>query len=287
LLQSTVLDHTIVRSPDFARVRQHTDKRGAAGRERPTPGQFRHIAFPDSALKSAADWSNVAVMPESDQNAAHPITFSRRAVLKTLGTSVGAVAVWPYLSDEAAEAFARIQETRAAPAPAFLTPAHYATVERLTETIIPADEHSPGAREARVADYVDLLLAESDVETKRRWTAGMVALDDESRRRFQSPFSALAAMQAADLLGAISRNELAPVTPLEEFFVTTKEAAIRGYYTSEIGIHKELTYKGNKFLSEFVGCTHLEHGYTSEGREGQEGQYVARGFSPASTSAKR
>ena len=77
----------------------------------------------------------MTVMPESDQNAAHPITFSRRAVLKTLGASVGAVAVWPYLSDEAAEAFARIQETRAAPAPVFLTPSQYATVERLTETI--------------------------------------------------------------------------------------------------------------------------------------------------------
>ena len=88
-------------------------------------------------------------------------------------------------------------------------------------------------------------------------------------------------MQAADLLGAISRNELAPVTPLEEFFVTTKEAAIRGYYTSEIGIHKELTYKGNKFLREFVGCTHPEHGFTAEGQEGREGQ------EGQSTSAKR
>ena len=43
--------------------------------------------------------------------------------------------------------------------------------------------------------------------------------------------------------------------------MTTKDATIRGYYTSEIGIHRELTYQGNKFLREFVGCTHPEHGY--------------------------
>ena len=41
-------------------------------------------------------------------------------------------------------------------------------LDALTETIIPADEHSPGAREARVADYIDLLLAESDDPTCRR-----------------------------------------------------------------------------------------------------------------------
>src|SRR5207244_1566656 len=100
----------------------------------------------------------------------HPITFSRRAALKTLGASIGAVAVWPYLSDDAAEAFARIQQAKSAPAPVFLSPPQYALVDRLAETIIPADAHSPGASEARVADYIDLLLSESDVETKRQWT---------------------------------------------------------------------------------------------------------------------
>src|SRR5438874_684849 len=200
-------------------------------------------------------------MSEPDRTAAHPITFSRRAALKRLGAGVGAVAVWPYLSDRAAEAFAEIQQTQAAPAPLFLTAAQYAAVDAFTEAIIPADEHSPGARQARVADYIDLLLAESDSETQRKWTMGLAALDEESRRRFQTPYDRLQAAQIAVLLGDISKNELAPATVVEEFFATTKDATIRGYYTSEIGIHQELTYKGNKFLREFVGCTHPEHGY--------------------------
>jgi hypothetical protein len=192
----------------------------------------------------------------------HPVTLSRRAALKALGASVGAVAVWPFISDDAAEAFALIQKTRAAPKLAFLTPAQYATVDAVAETIIPADDHSPGARAARVADYIDLLLAESDQATQQSWAAGLVALDEVSQQRFHAPYAKLAPAQATELLTDLSRNELAPRTPLEQFFKATKDAAIRGYYTSEIGIHKELEYKGNQILAEFVGCTHPQHGYT-------------------------
>lgn len=187
-------------------------------------------------------------------------TVTCRSALKTLAGGLGAVAVWPYLSDQAAEAFAEIQAANAAPRLVFLTAPQYATVDAVAETIIPADDHSPGAKAARVADYLDLLLSESDRDTQQTWTASLVALDDESRRRFQALFARLNPAQAAALLSDISRNELAPVSPLEQFFKAAKEATIRGYYSSEIGIHKELEYKGNKFLTQFVGCTHPEHG---------------------------
>src|SRR5262249_36047347 len=199
---------------------------------------------------------------------AEPLAFSRRAVVKTLGATIGAVAVWPYLSDSAAQAFAEIQATKAAPELQFLTKAQYTTVDALAETIIPADAHSPGARAARVADYIDLLLAESDDETREQWTGGLTALDEESVKRFKVPFAKATHLQAAALLTDISHNQFAAETPLEKFFAATKDATIRGYYTSELGIQKELTYKGNQYLGEFVGCTHPEHGYTGAGGSG-------------------
>jgi hypothetical protein len=188
------------------------------------------------------------------------LTVTRRSALKTLAGGLGAVAVWPYLSDQAAEAFAEIQAANAAPRLVFLTAPQYETVDAVAEAIIPADDHSPGAKAARVADYIDLLLSESDRDTQQTWTASLVALDGESGRRFQTPFARLNPTQAAALLTDISSNELAPRTPLEQFFKAAKEATLRGYYSSEIGIHKELEYKGNKFLTAFVGCTHPEHG---------------------------
>ena len=194
---------------------------------------------------------------DPEQDVTQPVTFSRRAAVK----AIGAIAVWPYLSDRAAEAFAAIQASQAPPQLAFLTAAQYTTLDALTETIIPADEHSPGARDARVADYIDLLLAESDDPTQRAWTAGLALLDADSRRRFRVPYAQLTPPQVTELLSPLARKEESPTAPLEQFFKATKDATIRGYYTSEIGIQKELEYKGNRILGEFVGCTHPEHGY--------------------------
>ena len=193
------------------------------------------------------------------------MSISRRKALKALATGVGSVGLWPYLSDSAAEAFANLQATNAPAQLVFLSQSQYATVDAVAETIIPADDHSPGARAARVADYIDLLLSESDETTKAEWVEGLTAFEEESRRRFNAGYAQLSPAQATALLTDISKNEVDPKTTLEQFFKRTKDATIRGYYTSEIGIHKELQYKGNQYLSEFVGCTHPEHGYVEGG----------------------
>jgi hypothetical protein len=183
-----------------------------------------------------------------------PAKVTRRTALKAFGAGVGTVAALPWLSDEGLLAFTRIQSTSAAPQPKVLTPAQFQTLEALVEAIIPTDERSPGAKQARVADYIDLLLSESDPEVSLQWMGGLAALDANATARFKKPFAALGAGDVDAILRDISRNEQAPQTPLEEFFVMTKDATIRGYYTSEIGIHQELHYQGNKFLREFVGC---------------------------------
>ena len=151
-------------------------------------------------------------------------------------------------------AFARIQETNAAPRPKALTSAQFHTLEVLVEAIIPADDRSPGAKQARVADYIDLLLSEAEPELTLRWIGGLAALDAEAASRFGTAFVNLDATQLDAILSDISRNETAPQSPLETFFVMTKHATVTGYYTSEIGIHQELRYQGNKFLREFTGC---------------------------------
>ena len=179
---------------------------------------------------------------------------SRRTALRALGTGIGTVAALPWLSDEGLLAFARIQETNGAPEPKVLSRSQFETLEVLVEAIIPSDDRSPGAKQARVADYIDLLLGEGDREVALQWIGGIAALDADAVSRFGTPFSRLGAGQIDGIMQAISRNESAPRTLLETFFVMAKQATIRGYYTSKIGIHEELRYKGNQFLKEFVGC---------------------------------
>ena len=183
-----------------------------------------------------------------------PAGVSRRAALKALGTGIGTAAALPWLSDEGLLAFARIQETNGTPQLKVLSRPQFETLEVLVEAIIPTDDRSPGAKQARVADYVDLLLSEVDRQVALQWFGGLAALDAEAMSRFRSPFSRLNAGQVDAILQIISRNEKAPQTALETFFVMAKQATIRGYYTSNIGIHQELRYKGNQFLREFVGC---------------------------------
>ena len=158
-------------------------------------------------------------------------------------------------------AFARIQETNAAPQLKVLSRSQFKTLETLVEAIIPTDERSPGAKQARVADYIDLLLSEAGPELTLEWLGGLAALDTEATTRFRVPFDRLGGGQLDIILQSISRNERAPQTPLETFFVMAKQATVRGYYTSNIGIHEELRYKGNQFLREFVGCQ------TEEGKD--------------------
>jgi hypothetical protein len=215
---------------------------------------------------------------------------TRRNALKALGATAGAATILPWLSDEGLAAYADAQKAGTAPVLRVLTPAQYGTVERLVEAIIPTDERSPGAKDARVADYMDLLLAEADEGLRKDWLAGLAALDAESTKRFGHAFAKLDPAQTdalltdisayetrkavADpaldiplneqpkplppqvdtLLGDVGRHRGSKRSQLETFFANTKQATIHGYYTSEIGIHKELRYKGNKVLLEFVGC---------------------------------
>jgi hypothetical protein len=134
-----------------------------------------------------------------------------------------------------------------------------ATITVICDLIIPTDEHSPGAKEAGVPGFIDLMLSDSPDETKTLWRNGLTAVDRLCEKKFAVPCSGASAEQQVSLLKMISRNEYAPKTVEERFFVAIKGLTVDGYYTSQTGIHQELRYKGNAYLKEFIGCTHAEH----------------------------
>jgi len=185
--------------------------------------------------------------------------LTRRDALK-LAAGIGAATLIPLVPAEAAQAARRAIAARGAGAPLkFFTAAQHHTVDVLTELIIPADDRSPGARAAKVADYIDFVLSESLDDARTAWTDGLAALDAASTAQFGKPFAQATADQQTALLTEAAKNEFAPTTPLEKFFREAKTRTIFGYYTTDIGIHQELKYKGNQFLQEFVGCDHPEH----------------------------
>ena len=148
------------------------------------------------------------------------------------------------------------------PANRFFTPAQHALVDDLSETIIPADGHSGGAKAAKVADYIDQVLREGlDDNQKALWREGLRLVDLMSRHYSGKSFVDASPEEKIAVLTVLSDNDRMTDLPEVRFFIELKRLTVRGYYTSKIGIHDELEYKGNRILQEFVGCD--DHGPAS------------------------
>lgn len=188
---------------------------------------------------------------------------SRRDALK--GIAVGVGASLPVLNSNAlaqehqhGQAAAKAPTAKAA-APKFFNADQIALIGTISELIIPTDDNSPGALAAEVPAFIDLMVSESPAETKKQWTDGLAAVDKMSQSKNGAAFNKASKEQQIALLTEISKNEMKPSTAEEKFFKAIKNMTIDGYYTSKIGIHQELKYKGNTYLKEFKGCTHPEH----------------------------
>jgi Gluconate 2-dehydrogenase subunit 3 len=137
---------------------------------------------------------------------------------------------------------------------AFFTKEELALIDELSEIIIPADEHSPGARAARVAAYLDRRLAQDWEQSVRTvWRDGLAVVERLSREMHGKSFLDSSMPERVAVLTRMAQNEAKPQRPEEMFFAELKSKVVHAYYTSEIGIKQEMEYKGNTYLTEFVG----------------------------------
>jgi hypothetical protein len=136
----------------------------------------------------------------------------------------------------------------------FFAPPEFAVVNELTELIIPADDHSPGARAAGVAAYIDARLAESlDAQHQDLWRKGVQLVNQASLQMHGKAFLESSPAERTAVVQRMAQNEEEPKSPEEMFFTELKRATVHAYYTSKIGIHQEMEYKGNVLLNQFVG----------------------------------
>jgi hypothetical protein len=187
-----------------------------------------------------------------------PMDFrqDRRSWLKTSATVLGsALLPLPPVSEQTATASPDTRPTGAESASPFFTPAEHTLVEELAETIIPADSHSGGAKSAKVADYIEQIVgAGVDEQRQALWKEGLRLIDAMSQHRAGKSFVDASPEERIAVLTILSDHDDLNDLPEIRFFHELKHLTVRGYYTSKIGIHDELEYKGNKVLMEFVGC---------------------------------
>lgn len=172
---------------------------------------------------------------------------TRRDVLKAAGAVVGGQLVAGRFVPARAQA-------PATAASKFFTPAEFSLVDELTELILPADEHSPGARAAQCVAFIDQQLHEAvEDELRSQWREGLARIDALSREMHGAAFLETSTEQRVGVLGRIAQNEGDPQNGEERFFADLKSRTVFAYYTSKIGIHDELEYKGNVYQEEFAG----------------------------------
>jgi hypothetical protein len=181
--------------------------------------------------------------------------ISRREVIKLTAGALVAAPLVALPEAQAAEAGAAQRSAGGqAKAPRFFSRAEFLLVDELSELIIPEDDHSPGARAAEVAAYIDRRLAESFTEEpKQTWRDGLKAVEKLSQEMHGKSFLQSTKEQRIALLTRLSKNESQPKSPEELFFKELKGRTVQAYYSSKIGIHQEMQYKGNTYQKEYAG----------------------------------
>jgi len=145
--------------------------------------------------------------------------------------------------------------------PEFLSKEQADLVAALTQRILPTTDQ-PGAREANVDQFVDIMLNEfySDQE-KLHFSEGLTAIDKEAQSSFNQSFIDCDAGQQDQILTSSAREAKAqlqqagPATSEKPFFVMIKELTLVGFFTSEIGASQVLNY--DPVPGGFDGCVSL------------------------------
>jgi hypothetical protein len=175
--------------------------------------------------------------------------MQRRDVLKLLGSTVA-------LSALPREALAVLIEANAAATHngglKTLNAHQDATVVMISEMIIPETD-TPGAKGAKVNEFIDLLLSEwFEPEETKQFLAGLDQVDTQSRARFSASFVDCSEAQRTELLKNLDAAAMlftqkqkeaahtASAPPPMDFFYMMKKLTLTGYYTSETGFAKEL-----------------------------------------------
>lgn len=136
-----------------------------------------------------------------------------------------------------------------------LTPHWNDTVLAMIDQIIPATE-TPGAKGARVNEFIDVILTEwATPEEREQFLDGLAKIDKQSQELFgktfaeASPQQQLAQLRAIDDITLAGRKTkahhgntvLEPDTQLRgDFWEVFKRITVHGYYTSEVGFTQEL-----------------------------------------------
>ena len=113
-------------------------------------------------------------------------------------------------------------------------------VEEFAETILPKTNSSPGAKDVKVAEYINTIITDCLTEEHQKVIRdGIINLDELARQQYDEEFTDLKSGQKTDILlmleetSAEHYKNLNPEDP-PHYYPILKQLTIRGYVTSEL-----------------------------------------------------
>lgn len=177
--------------------------------------------------------------------------IDRREALRRVASLMGGVVSAPTVAAVLAGCGERDRTAAQAPfRPRTLTAAQHEMVTIISEIILPETD-TPGARSARVNEFIDTMLTDYYAADRRDpFLAGLERVEERAQQRHQRRFVALAPEEQTALVAELDRLAFAEGPPdgttpagdvgRDSFFRLMKELTLTGYYTSEAGATREL-----------------------------------------------
>jgi hypothetical protein len=171
---------------------------------------------------------------------------SRRDSVRALAGIAALPFLGPLGLEQLVEVGRRAHTLAASPAPLrALTAAELDIVSQAAEQIIPRTA-TPGATDARVANFIDVMLADwYNPSDRERFKTGLHELDGRARNLASRVFAKCSGPQQTELLETLDRElQVRRHSGLSgadnHWFGMLKYLTVWGYYTSRPGIEKEL-----------------------------------------------
>lgn len=127
----------------------------------------------------------------------------------------------------------------------FFNPHEMATITVLANIIIPKDQKSGNASDAKVPEFIEFIVKDIPAH-QLPMRGGLKWLDLQCLNRFQKPFKDASQEQQIQMLDLIAYPERAKTEMGQgvAFFSLMRNLTASGFFTTEIGI-KDLGYEGN------------------------------------------
>lgn len=127
----------------------------------------------------------------------------------------------------------------------FFTPEELATITILGDIIIPKDDVSGSASDAKVPEWIEFIVKDMP-EHQVPMRGGLRWLDMQCLRRYEKAFKNCTRQQQMEMVDEIAWPAKAKPEMAQgvSFFNLIRNLTVTGFYTSEIGV-KDIGYKGN------------------------------------------